>query len=98
EQSRKVDERSLERVVKDLSGGDGDWLAAVFRLRAMLHSASRLWCFHFALGFSMLSPLGLRLWAFGCVLGHRLVRWFRRRLSGGGFGRRLRCVDELWNP
>src|SRR5437660_1822164 len=65
---RKVDEGGLERVVQDLSGGDGYGLAAVFRLWAMLHATSRLRGFHLSLWFSMLPPLGSWLWFLLCLL------------------------------
>src|SRR5438105_15727181 len=53
----------------------------------MLHAPSRLWCFHFALRFSMLSPLVSRLGPFrlGLSLG----------FGGSRLGCRLRSVVEL---
>ena len=65
QQWRKVDKGSLQRVVEHLTCGNRDWLAAVLRLRAMLHATSRLWCFHLSFRFSMLFPLASRFWSLG---------------------------------
>src|SRR4029077_2591088 len=42
DQPREVDERGLQRVVDHLARGDGDWFAAVLRLRTVLDAAAGL--------------------------------------------------------
>ena len=79
DQPREIDERSLQRVVDHLARGHRDGFAAVFRLRTVLHAASRLRRFHLLLCYRMLPALLLCIGRRWCVrLGNRL----RARLGG----------------
>ncbi len=79
DQPRKVDERSLQRVVDHLARGNGDRLAAVLRLRTVLDAASRLGGFHLLLYYRMISAL---LWCIGRRWSGLLGNLFRARLGG----------------